>query len=206
LTADIEKAFLHIIVDEEDRDATRFFWLSDPMDPESPFDVYRFKSILFGASCSPFILNATLEKHLDSIHNPVAENMKTDIYVDNLATGSDSEDEASTFLERSRLIMSPVGLNLRAWNSNNSTVRASAADQGLQDKDPETKVLGLRWNPNTDAPQFQQRQPPNNANNIITKREVLRESSKIYDPLGILTPVTIRAKILIQELWKEGYS
>jgi hypothetical protein len=77
---------------------------------------------------------------------------------------------------------------------------------GLQDKDPETKVLGLRWNPNTDTLQFQQRQPPNDANNSITKREVLRESSKIYDPLGILTPVTIRAKILIQELWKEGYS
>jgi hypothetical protein len=77
---------------------------------------------------------------------------------------------------------------------------------GLQDKDPETKVLGLRWNPNTDTLQFQQRQPPNDANNSITKREVLRESSKIYDPLGILTPVTIRAKILIQELWEEGYS
>ena len=176
------------------------------MDPESPFDVYRFKSILFGASCSPFILNAILKKHLDSIHNPVTEKMKTNIYVDNLATGSDSEDEASTFLERSRLIMSPVGFNLRAWNSNNPTVRASAANQGLQDKDPETKVLGLRWNPNTDALQFQQWQPPNDANNIITKREVLRKSSKIYDPLGILTPVTIRAKILIQELWKEGYS
>ena len=35
--------------------------------------------------------------------------------------------------------------------------------------------------------------------------EVLRASSKIYDPLGILTPVTIRAKILMQELWKGGY-
>ena len=205
LTADIEKAFLHIILDEEDRDATRFFWLSDPKDPESPFDVYRFKSILFGASCSPFILNATIKKHLDSIHNPVAEKMKTDIYVDNLVTGSDREDEASSFLERSRLIMSPVGLNLRAWNSNNPAIRASAVDQSLQDKDPETKVLGLRWNPNTDTLQFQQRQPPDDAINNITKREVLRESSKIYDPLGILTPVTIRAKILMQELWKEGY-
>jgi hypothetical protein len=84
-------------------------------------------------------------------------------------------------------------------------IHASAVDQSLQDKDPETKVLGLRWNPNTDTLQFQQRQPPDDAINNITKREVLRESSKIYDPLGILTPVTIRAKILMQELWKEGY-
>jgi hypothetical protein len=42
LTTDIEKAFLHIILDEEDRDATRFFWKSDPNEPESPFDVYHF--------------------------------------------------------------------------------------------------------------------------------------------------------------------
>ena len=61
VTADIEKAFLHIILDEKDRDATRFFWLSDPEDPESQFVTYRFKAVLFGASCSPFILNATIK-------------------------------------------------------------------------------------------------------------------------------------------------
>ena len=56
-----------------------------------------------------------------------------------------------------------------------------------------------------DTLKFQQRQPPSNINNnAITKREVLRASSKIYDPLGILTPVTIQAKIFIQELWKGG--
>ena len=58
----------------------------------------------------------------------------------------------------------------------------------------------------SDTLKFQQRQPPSNINNnATTKMEVLRASSKIYDPLGILTPVTIRAKILMQELWKGGY-
>ena len=40
--------------------------------------------------------------------------------------------------------------------------------------------------------------------NLITKREVLQESSKIYDPIGFLGPVTVRAKILMQELWRQG--
>ena len=101
--------------------------------------------------------------------------------------------------------MSPVGFNLRSWNFNNAQIRASAEQQSLHDKDPGTKVLGLRWNTRTDKLNFQQHLPSNNADGI-TKRAVLRETSKIYDPLGFLTPVTIRAKILIQELWKKGYS
>ncbi|CAC5385170.1 unnamed protein product [Mytilus coruscus] len=39
---------------------------------------------------------------------------------------------------------------------------------------------------------------------LITKREVLRESSKIYDPLGIISPVTVRGKMVMQTLWGEN--
>ena len=45
LSTDIEKAFLHINLDEADCDYTRFLWLSDPTDPESEFDIYRFKKV-----------------------------------------------------------------------------------------------------------------------------------------------------------------
>ena len=96
---------------------------------------------------------------------------------------------------------------MRSWNSNDAQIRASAEQQRLRDKDPEPKVLGLRWNTHTDKLKFQQQHVTSSDNtNGITKREVLREASKIYDPLGLLTPVTIRAKILMQELWKRNYS
>ena len=58
--SDIEKAFLHIQLDEKDRDVTRFLWLSDPSNLDSPLSTYRFKAVLFGCASSPFILNATL--------------------------------------------------------------------------------------------------------------------------------------------------
>ena len=207
ITADIEKAFLSISLDEKDRDATRFFWISDPTNPESPFEVYRFKSILFGATCSPFTLNATIKKHLDQFHDPVTQPMKSDLYVDNLASGTDNEDEATTFLNQARTIMTPVQFNLHSWNSNSSKVNAFATERNIRDTDPETKVLGLRWNTKDDVLKLQPQGQNNDRKNLrkTMKRDMLRESTKVYDPLGLLSPITIRAKIFIQELWERGF-
>jgi len=41
--------------------------------------------------------------------------------------------------------------------------------------------------------------------NKLTKRDALRYSSQIYDPLGLLSPVTVRAKLLMQQLWREKF-
>lgn len=38
----------------------------------------------------------------------------------------------------------------------------------------------------------------------ITKRSVLSIASKLFDPLGFIEPVTVKAKIMIQELWKQN--
>ena len=65
LSTDNEKAFIHVGLNNEDRDFTRFLWISDPTDLESKFGLYRFKDCwLFGSTSSPFMLNATLHCHL----------------------------------------------------------------------------------------------------------------------------------------------
>ena len=38
---------------------------------------------------------------------------------------------------------------------------------------------------------------------VTTKREILKWSSAIFDPLGLTSPVTISAKLLLQQLWQE---
>ena len=133
--------------------------------------------------------------------------MKSDLYVDNLASGTDNEEEATTFFNQSRTIMTPVQFNLRSWNSNSSKVNALATERNIRDTDPETKVLGLRWNTKDDVLKLQPQGQNNDRKNLrkTTKRDVLRESAKVYDPLGLLSPITIRAKIFIQELWERGF-
>ena len=40
ISTDIEKAFLHVTLHDNNRDYTRFFWLKDISEPKGPFDVY----------------------------------------------------------------------------------------------------------------------------------------------------------------------
>ena len=81
-TTDIEKAFLHIKLHEDDQDFTHFFWLSTPEDLESEFDVYHFKVVVFGSASSPFILNDTLRLHLSNQNSETADDMIQNLYVD----------------------------------------------------------------------------------------------------------------------------
>ena len=91
-TTDIEKAFLHVQLHKDDQDFTHFLWLSNPEDPESEFEVYRFKVVPFGSASSPFMLNATLHLHLKGQNSEAADDMLQNLYVDNLISGSTTEE------------------------------------------------------------------------------------------------------------------
>lgn len=201
ITTDIEKAFLHVQLDEQDRDYTRFLWLSNPRDPNSPLTTYRFKSVLFGATCSPFILNATLLKHLQ-IHKdkPLSPIVARDLYVDNILSSFETETATLSFFRDTRALMGSASFNLRSWNSNSEKLRELAATQNILDDNTVSKVLGMLWNAQDDEMMLQHKPIP--INSVVTKREILHHISKIYDPLGLVLPVTIAAKIFMQNLWK----
>ena len=65
-------------------------------------------------------------------------------------------------------------------------------------------VLGLYWNTTEDRICFKPKSLDSTSSSVVTKRSILQDSSRVYDPLGILSPVTIRAKLLMQELWQQS--
>jgi hypothetical protein len=199
-SSDIEKAFLNVQFHEDDRDCTRFLWLSQPDDPESVFQTYQFKVVLFCATCSPLMFSSALESPLDQYSSKIATDMKEYIYVDNLISVQPTENDVTHYYKSARSIMSSGNFNLRAWASNSPQLKCHCLQEGTADAKTTASVLGLRWNTLTDTWPLTPKHMSSSLN-LPTKREVLSNSSKIYDPQGLLSPVTIRAKLHMQELW-----
>ena len=98
--ADIEKAFLNVGLQVQDRDATRFLWLRDSIkaSTENNLQTYRFCRVLFGVISSPFLLAATISHHLQQTDTSIAKKLHRDIYVDNVITGTDTLNNAKSIL------------------------------------------------------------------------------------------------------------
>ena len=69
-----------------------------------------------------------------------------------------------------------------------------------------TKVLGITWNKVDDVLIFSFADLLKSAVSVPTKREVIRKREEIsfvasiYDPLGLLNPVSVQFKILFQNI------
>lgn len=63
------------------------------------------------------------------------------------------------------------------------------------------KTLGLFWNPISDTYGYEVNDIQNK-NNLITKRSVLSLIATLFDPLGLIGPIIVQAKLIMQTLWK----
>ena len=170
LVADIEKAFLQVSVIEKDRDALRFLWLDDVNKSEPDIVSFRFTRIPFGVTSSPYLLNATVQHHLNrhSTEFPdVVQEISRSIYVDDVAFGADNDDLAYELYSTSKSILKRGGFNLRKFLNNSKDLQRRIDDtesqsQNISLPNPKqdgvctrtreiTKVLGVKWDPDDDS-------------------------------------------------------
>ena len=202
ILADIEKAFLQIGVQENERDVTRFLWFTDPTTPErveGNLSVYRFCRVPFGIICSPFLLEGTLKFHLKKEGSHTAKIICDNIYVDNVCVGANSIEEALCIYKEAKNIFTRASMNLREWTSNSSEF-VSYLPEKERSSEQVIKVFGLIWNRVEDYLQISSIKV-NLDEYDFTKRQVLSDVSKIYDPLGLINPVTFWGKVFLQKLW-----
>ena len=82
---------------------------------------YRFARVVFGVTSSPFLLNATLLKHITSYDREDLEfvnQMLRSLYVDHLSVSFEDMDKACQLYLKSRERMAQGGFNLRKWLTN----------------------------------------------------------------------------------------
>ncbi|GFS52306.1 pao retrotransposon peptidase superfamily [Trichonephila clavipes] len=126
--------------------------------------------------------------------------------MDDLLSGTDMPNNAISICKDIAHVLSTRGFHLRKWNSNSTEFLAQFSDHSYHDTRVEFskdynesfKVLGLFWNSSNDTFGFQ---PSLELTPPLPKRRILSESSKIFDPLGLLSPCTVFMKIFYQKLW-----
>ena len=65
---------------------------------------------------------------------------------------------------------------------------------------PIERALDVSWDPNSDMLTFK----VVNKNIPETKRGILSMVSSIFDPMGLISPIIVKAKLLIHEIWRRS--
>jgi len=150
------------------------------------------------------MLFATLHHHLQQHNTPLPRSIQDNLYVDNIASGCKTEQQAIQYLQESRPLLSSAGFKFRAWTSNCDALNKRAQEGGIASDSQPVNVLGLLWNTRTDQLSLMTDDKSEYHFKPTSDHQAwgIKDTCKLFDPLGIASPVAVRAKIFLQTLWQ----
>ena len=207
--ADIAKMSRQVELDKEDQDYHRLLW----KDPNSEaIETYRMTRVTNGIASSSFHSIRPLQVLAEeTTGTKLRLSLTTDMYVDDLITGCEDSKAEEKLQDAIITLLASAGFDIREWVSSYSKLvsRLAAAFKETEDEkiieieDYAIKTLGIRWNPNSDQFVFTVKL---NKGAPFTKRQILSEVSRLFDPLGWLSLTTIQHKSFVQLLWMDKLS
>lgn len=223
LIGDIAKMFLNIDVNENDRDYLRFLWKETH--ESGPPRVYRFSTLIFGATDSPFqaitclqklVSKQLLEKELSEIDKRVCDVILHDTYVDDISTGGNTVEETLALMQGIQKLLNTAHFFVKKWKTNSPELLAQIPEadrapiketfnaeilvdeqDGSRIISENSKMLGLSWEPEKDFIYFQHENFEELNND--TKTSVASLLAKIYDPLGLVSPFVLQARQIMKK-------
>uniref|UniRef100_A0A2H1WM60 SFRICE_016310 n=1 Tax=Spodoptera frugiperda TaxID=7108 RepID=A0A2H1WM60_SPOFR len=209
---------------ESQRSLQQILWRSDP---SLPLKTYSLNTVTYGTASAPYISTRCLSQLAkEATCTRTQHSIQHDFYVDDYLSGGDSIESTIALCRDVTSTLKSAQLNLRKWQANNAqilqaittsthshTSTPSTSTQTHSDThntvslsiDEPSKTLGVNWNYQTDSLTFSIH-IPEHTNITITKRHILSTIAQIFDPLGIITPCIIEAKIVLQRLWMDKCS
>lgn len=206
LVGDLTKMYRQILIDKDERNLQRIVWRRSPDEAVRHF---QLNTITYGTAPASFLSTRCLRQIAIDIvkESPVESDIiRSDFYVDDLLTGAENVQTLINLKTNICQILASYGFELRKFQTNDSTVLENESEiqhnaNYLISNDCSIKTLGVSWNPAIDKFEYNY-QNISLENNKISKRTILSVIAKIFDPLGILGPLAIRAKLIIQKLWQ----
>lgn len=203
IVTDIVKMYRQILIHPDERIFQHILWREHPSEEIQEF---ALNTVTYGLRSSAFQAIRSVKElaKLEVSRFPQASQcILRDMFVDDLVTGAQSADEARSLCQELIDCFACGGFDLDKWSSNKpeilpDSISSSNTRVAIEPEEtPSIKVLGLIWDPQNDTFAYSVSSP----SKISTKRAVLSTIAKIFDPLGFLAPVVLKAKLFLQSLW-----
>ena len=207
LLGDIAKMYRQLALSHCAKDFHRILWRDSP---EEPIKHYRMTRVTYGIASSAFHSTRSLVEVANRCKDEsLQKSIKQDFYVDDYLSGADSIPEAHNKVEQIGQQLKKHGFDLRKWSSSHHEIisslpealRENGDQEKFMDENYKIKTLGISWMPNTDIFCFHTKF---NQETKLTKRDLLSETAKLFDPIGWFGPIIIQFKRLLQKLWIRG--
>ena len=212
IVSDIKKMFFQVRCDPDHRDALRFLWYPDGNLDLEPVK-YRMKVHLFGAksspSCAMFALLKTAKEFGKYFDPKVASVIRENFYVDDCLVSVDDEETGKRLVEDLVDLLSRGGFHLTKWLSTcDSVLQDIPLEERAQLKGGaidvsgggSERVLGVKWCVKEDCFAYDVTWPEMPA----TRRGLLSAYSSLFDPLGLVAPVVLEARLIFRSLCQQG--
>ncbi|XP_075162989.1 uncharacterized protein LOC142235612 [Haematobia irritans] len=180
LVADITKTYRQVLADERDARWQSIVWRKQNA---SSLTLFQLQTVTYGTSSAPYLTTICLAR---LAQDEVAEYplgaavVAHDFYVDNMMTGAD--DISKLIQKKSSDI---------AYEDRESIINVSNMQY--------VKTLGLRWSSSEDEYSFDYNK--SSSSEQTKKRKILSYMAAVFDPLGLINPIVVKCKILMQGLW-----
>lgn len=197
---DIVKMFRQILIHPEDRNYQRILWTENGQSV-----TYQLTTVTYGTRSAPYLAGRVLKQLLvdEGSHFPLAmEPFHRGSYVDDIGGGADNLKDLNLIANQVEALCNSGCLPLSKWKSNHPEFCKFSSSLSPPNShlfsEHTSKILGLSWNCQDDVLTFTGK---TSQTLKITKRTITSEAAQLFDPLGLISPVIIKAKIIIQELW-----
>ena len=196
--SDCSKMYLRVHIHPGERDLLRFVFFRGEELVHA-----RFKALAFGLTPAPFMAVWAAQESARMTQDRWklgAASILNDLYVDDCLTTASTVSEAKQKASEIKKVLEFGGFSSHKWISSHPGVLKDVPPD-LHSKENIVSVLGIKWNLEKDAvmimPKFE-----HTPMEKITKRNLLSTIARIFDILGLLSPVWTMPKVWIQDMWQ----
>ncbi|XP_059062822.1 uncharacterized protein LOC131855564 [Achroia grisella] len=205
VTADIERMYFCIKLTFDHQPFQRILFR---FNTETNIQTYQFNRVSFGVSSSPFLAMRVVRQLASDSRTEyplAAHEADNHMYMDDYVSSLDGLDAAEKTYQEMINMFSSGGFKLVKWVSNckEFMTKVDNSHKNPQfvtfdcDSNANTKIIGMQWNPKEDNFKYK----ISTDSSQCTKRTILSVTARLFDPLGLLGPITAFLKLLVQECW-----